>query len=234
MQVIYEDNHLLAVNKCCGEIVQGDRTGDEPLVETLKGYLKEKYAKPGNVFLGVPHRVDRPVSGVVLFARTSKALSRLNELFRRGEVQKNYLALVSPSPTLPKGERRDWLLRNGRQNKSYVCNFGTPDAKEAILRYRTVGHTQRYTLLEIELLTGRHHQIRAQLTAMGCPIKGDLKYGAARSNPDGGICLHAHRIALIHPVSGISLTFEAPFPTDWPKPLCEEIIELKCKDDSNG
>jgi 23S rRNA pseudouridine1911/1915/1917 synthase len=219
MQVIYEDNHLLAVNKHCGEIVQGDKTGDEPLVETLKGYLKEKYAKAGNVFLGVPHRIDRPVSGVVLFARTSKALSRLSELFRRGEVQKTYLALVSPSPTPPEGERRDLLLRNERQNKSYVCTPGALGSKEAILRYRTVGHTQRYTLLEVALITGRHHQIRAQLAAMGCPIKGDLKYGAARSNPDGGICLHAHRVTLIHPVSGLSLTLEAPLPADWP--TCE-------------
>jgi 23S rRNA pseudouridine1911/1915/1917 synthase len=241
MQVIYEDNHLLAVNKRCGEIVQGDKTGDEPLVETLKGYLKEKYAKGGKVFLGVPHRVDRPVSGVVLFARTSKALSRLNELFRRGEVQKTYLALVSPSPTLPEGERRDWLVRNERQNKSYISPSGAPGSKEAILRYRTVGHTQRYTLLEIELLTGRHHQIRVQLAAMGCLIKGDLKYGAARSNPDGGICLHAHRVSLIHPVSGLPLTVEAAIPPSWPavvegacRPLCGETIEPKCKDDSNG
>jgi 23S rRNA pseudouridine1911/1915/1917 synthase len=209
MEVIYEDNHLLAVNKACGELVQGDRTGDVPLEEALKGYIKEKYVKPGNVFLGVTHRIDRPVSGVTLFARTSKALARMDELFRRGEVSKTYLAAVSPPPSPPEGECRGFLLRNARQNKSYLCAAGTAEAKEAVLRYRTVGQTDRYTVLEIDLLTGRHHQIRAQLAGLGCPIKGDLKYGARRSNADGGISLHAWRMAFVHPVTGKDIFIEA-------------------------
>jgi 23S rRNA pseudouridine1911/1915/1917 synthase len=210
MEVIYEDNHFLAVNKRCGEIVQGDKTGDVPLAELLKGYIKEKYGKPGDVFLGVTHRIDRPVSGVTLFARTSKALSRMNELFRCGTVRKTYLAAVSPAPTPAEGELRNYLLRNERQNKSYLCAEERSGAKEAVLRYRTVGQGTHCTLLEVDLLTGRHHQIRAQLAGIGCPIKGDLKYGARRSNADGGISLHAWRLAFIHPVTGREVAIEAP------------------------
>ena len=214
MIVLYEDNHIIAVNKTCREIVQGDKTGDTPLSEQLKVWLKEKYAKPGQVFLGVTHRLDRPVSGVVLFAKTSKALSRLNEMFRVGEVKKTYWAIVKQCPPVEEGELVHWLVRNEKQNKSYAYDTERPNAKKAILHYRVIGRSDRDYLLEIDLKTGRHHQIRCQLAKMGCPIKGDLKYGFARSNPDGGISLHARSAALIHPVSKIPLKIVAPVPQD--------------------
>ncbi len=214
MTVIYEDNHLIVVNKSASEIVQGDKTGDTPLSEMVKAYLKEKYQKPGNVFVGVTHRLDRPVSGLVIFAKTSKALSRLNDMFRTSDVHKVYWAIVKDAPKNPQGELVHWLVRNEKQNKSYAYDREVKDSKRAVLRYRTIGHSDNYTLLEVELLTGRHHQIRCQLAKMGCPIKGDLKYGAARSNPDGSICLHARRVSFVHPVSKQQIELEAPVPAD--------------------
>lgn len=214
-RILYEDNHLLVFNKKPGEIVQGDRTGDTPLSEDLKAFIKQRDNKPGNVFLGVPHRLDRPVSGIVIFAKTSKALERLAAMFREGSVHKTYLALCCGEPWDEEGLLEDWLSRNEKQNKSYVVREGTPGAKLARLRYRFVQRTERYSLLEVELLTGRHHQIRCQLSHMGCPIKGDLKYGAPRSNPDGGICLHSHRAVFVHPVQKVELTVEAPVPNTW-------------------
>lgn len=212
MNVIYEDNHIILVNKASSEIVQGDKTGDTPLSETVKQYIKEKYHKPGNVFLGVTHRLDRPVSGLVLFARTSKALSRLNEMFKTKEIKKTYWAIVKNQPPAPAGELVHWLVRNEKQNKSYAYEREVKDSKKAILDYKVIGRSERYYLLEINLQTGRHHQIRCQLAKMGCPIKGDLKYGAQRSNPDGSICLHARRIEFVHPVSKEKMSFEAPVP----------------------
>jgi len=212
MTVVYEDNHIIVVNKTASEIVQGDKTGDTPLSETVKQYLKEKYNKPGNVFLGVTHRLDRPVSGLVVFAKTSKALSRLNDMFRNGEVKKTYWTIVRNRPPAPEGELTHWLVRNEKQNKSYAYDKEVKDSKKAILCYKEIGHSQNYHLLEVDLKTGRHHQIRCQLAKMGCPIKGDLKYGSPRSNPDGSICLHARRISFIHPVSKESIHIEAPVP----------------------
>ena len=214
-RILYEDNHLLVFNKKPGEIVQGDRTGDTPLSEDLKAFIKQRDNKPGNVFLGVPHRLDRPVSGIVIFAKTSKALERLAAMFREGSVHKTYLALCCGEPWDEEGLLEDWLSRNEKQNKSYVVREGTPGAKLARLRYRFVQRTERYSLLEVELLTGRHHQIRCQLSHMGCPIKGDLKYGAPRSNPDGGICLHSRRAVFVHPVQKVELTVEAPVQDTW-------------------
>ena len=214
-RILYEDNHLLVFNKKPGEIVQGDRTGDTPLSEDLKAFIKQRDGKPGNVFLGVPHRLDRPVSGIVIFAKTSKALERLAAMFREGSVHKTYLALCCGEPWDDEGLLEDWLSRNEKQNKSYVVREGTPGAKLARLRYRFVQRTERYSLLEVELLTGRHHQIRCQLSHMGCPIKGDLKYGAPRSNPDCGICLHSRRAVFVHPVQKVELTVEAPVPDTW-------------------
>ena len=214
MQVIYEDNHIIVVAKRSGEIVQGDKSGDRPLTEDVKAYLKEKYAKPGLVFLGVVHRLDRPVLGLVVFARTSKALSRLNEMFRNGSIHKTYWALVQTPPPAEEGELIHWLTRNERQNKSYAYRNEVPGSKKAVLRYRVIGQTDRYTLLEIQLLTGRHHQIRCQLAAMGCPIRGDLKYGAPRSTPDGSISLLARSIEFVHPVSKEIIRLEAPLPED--------------------
>ena len=214
MQVVYEDNHIIIVYKESGEIVQGDKTGDTPLAETVKAYIKEKYAKPGAVFLGVVHRLDRPVCGLVVFARTSKALSRLNDMFRKGEVHKTYWALVQNQPALPEGILEHWLTRNEKQNKSYAYPREVPGSKKAILKYRLIGQSERYFLLEINLLTGRHHQIRCQLSAMGCPIKGDLKYGSKRSNADGSISLLSHRIDFIHPVSKEHIVVESPLPVD--------------------
>ena len=203
MTVLYEDNHIIAVNKTCNEIVQGDKTGDTPLSETVKAYIKEKYNKPGEVFLGVTHRLDRPTSGVVLFARTSKALTRLNEMFREkssslpfregsglGPIKKTYWAIVQGAPKQSEARLENWLVRNEAQNKSYIAKPGAKEAKQ------------------------RHHQIRCQLAAIGCPIKGDLKYGAKRSNPDGGICLHARQIEFIHPVSKQNICITAPVPND--------------------
>ena len=214
MQVLYEDNHIIVVYKESGEIVQGDKTGDKPLSETIKAWIKEKYAKPGNVFLGVVHRLDRPVSGLVVFAKTSKALSRLNDMFRKGEVKKTYWAMVQTPPAEPEGTLTNWLVRNEKQNKSYAYDHEVPNAKKAILKYKTVGQTEHYTLLEVNLLTGRHHQIRCQLSAIGCPIKGDLKYGARRSNPDGSISLLSRTIEFIHPVSKENISVVSPLPAE--------------------
>lgn len=214
MQVVYEDNHLIIVYKESGEIVQGDKTGDVPLSEVVKAYIKTKYQKPGNVFLGVVHRLDRPVAGLVVFARTSKALSRLNEMFRKGEVKKTYWAIVQQRPRKETGELEHWLMRNEQQNKSYAYAKERPDAKKAVLKYQVIGTSERYTLLQVGLLTGRHHQIRCQLAAIGCPIKGDLKYGAKRSNADGSISLLAREIAFVHPVSKATVKVTAPLPKD--------------------
>lgn len=212
MDVVYEDNHLIIVNKSSSEIVQGDKTGDKPLAEIVKEYIKQKYHKPGNVFLGVVHRLDRPVSGLVVFARTSKALVRLNEMFRTKEVHKTYWAIVGNCPPTEEGELVHWLVRNEKQNKSYAYDKEKPEAKKAILDYKLIGRSERYFLLEVDLKTGRHHQIRCQLAKMGCPIKGDLKYGSPRTNPDGSICLHARRVRFVHPVSKQEIDVTAPVP----------------------
>ncbi len=214
MTVIYEDNHILIVNKASSEIVQGDKTGDTPLSETVKQYLKEKYAKPGNVFIGVVHRLDRPVSGIVIFAKTSKALTRLNEMFKNGKVRKTYWAIVKSPPTPPEGTLIHYLVRNEKQNKSYAYSKEVSHSKRAILNYRLIGRSQNYYLLEIDLETGRHHQIRCQLAKMGTPIKGDLKYGFPRSNSDGSISLHARSVEFIHPVTQKPVRAEAPLPDD--------------------
>lgn len=212
MTVVYEDNHIIIVNKTASEIVQGDKTGDTPLSETVKQYLKEKYQKPGNVFIGVTHRLDRPVSGLVVFAKTSKALSRLNEMFKTKEVKKTYWAVVKNRPPHEEGTLEHWLVRNEKQNKSYAYDKERPQSKKAVLNYRLLAASDNYYLLEVDLQTGRHHQIRCQLAKMGCPIKGDLKYGFSRSNPDGSICLHARSISFVHPVSKEQITVEAPLP----------------------
>ena len=212
MEIVYEDNHLIIVYKHSGEIVQGDKTGDVPLSEDVKCYLKEKYQKPGNVFLGVVHRLDRPVAGLVVFAKTSKALTRLNKMFRDGEVHKTYWA--KNLPPQPEGTLTDWLVRNEKQNKSYAYDHEVPHSKKAILKYRLIGQSDHYCLLEVNLMTGRHHQIRCQLAQMGCPIKGDLKYGAQRSNPDGSICLLAHHVEFVHPVSKQLISLDSPLPED--------------------
>ena len=212
MTVVYEDNHIIVVNKTASEIVQADKTGDTPLSETVKQYLKEKYQKPGNVFLGVTHRLDRHVSGLVIFAKTSKALTRLNEMFRAGEVKKTYWAVVKNAPKESEGELVHFLVRNEKQNKSYAYDKEVPNSKKAVLDYRLIGRSENYYLLEVDLKTGRHHQIRCQLAKMGCPIKGDLKYGSPRSNPDGSICLHARRVRFVHPVSKELIELKAPLP----------------------
>lgn len=212
MTVVYEDNHIIIVNKTASEIVQGDKTGDTPLSEIVKQYIKEKYSKPGNVFLGVTHRLDRPVSGIVVFAKTSKALSRLNEMFRNSEVKKTYWAIVKNRPKLDEGELVHYMVKNEKQNKSYAYDKEVKDSKKAVLHYKLIGHSQNYYLLEVDLKTGRHHQIRCQLAKMGCPIKGDLKYGFPRSNPDGSICLHSRRVRFIHPVSKTEIDVVAPLP----------------------
>ena len=214
MKVVYEDNHIIIVNKCSGEIVQGDKTGDKPLSDIVKEYIKEKYNKPGNVFLGVVHRLDRPVSGLVVFAKTSKALSRLNDMFRTGDVHKTYWAITKRRDIAPEGTLTDWLTRNERQNKSYAHAKEVPGSKKAILKYKVRSVSDNYMLLEVTLLTGRHHQIRCQLAHMGCPIKGDLKYGAPRSNPDGSISLHSRRVEFVHPVSKEPICVEAEVPAD--------------------
>ena len=214
MNVVYEDNHIIIVNKQSGEIVQGDKTGDTPLSDIVKQYIKDKYNKPGNVFLGVVHRLDRPVSGLVVFAKTSKALSRLNEMFRTGDVHKTYWAIVKKNDIAPEATLTDWLTRNERQNKSYAHNREVPGAKKAVLSYKVRSVSDNYMLLEVRLMTGRHHQIRCQLAHMGCPIKGDLKYGAPRSNPDGSISLHSRRVEFVHPVSKEQICVEAEVPAD--------------------
>lgn len=217
MQVLYEDNHIIIVNKAAGEIVQGDKTGDTPLSEDVKAYIKTKYAKPGAVFLGTVHRLDRPVSGIVVFARTSKALSRLNEMFRSGKVHKTYHAILAtadlkqPCATTTT-ELTHWLVKNEKQNKAYAYNKEVNGSKKALLDYCKIGQSDRYTLVEVHLHTGRHHQIRCQLATALAPIRGDLKYGASRSNPDGSICLHARHITFEHPVSHQTISVTAPYP----------------------
>jgi 23S rRNA pseudouridine1911/1915/1917 synthase len=214
LSVLYEDNHLIAVNKLPGEIVQGDKTGDEPLSEKVKRYIGAKYAKPGAVFTGVIHRLDRPVSGVILFARTSKALERMNEMFRQREVTKTYWAVVAPPPAIPNGHLVHFLLKNEATNKSKAHLKEVPHSLRSELEYQTLASSDRYTLLEVNPLTGRHHQIRAQLAAIGCHIKGDLKYGSPRSNKDGSIHLHSRRLSFVHPVAKTPLTITAPPPSD--------------------
>lgn len=215
MEILYEDNHIIAINKAPGEIVQGDKTGDTPLLDLVKDYLKEKYNKPGAVFLGLPHRLDRPTSGIVLLAKTSKALARLNAMFQtHDQIQKTYWAITSKAPVPAVGHLEHYLKKNEAQNKSYVVPSATKEAKLAVLDYQTLAHSDRYCLVQVRLQTGRHHQIRCQLAAIGCPIKGDLKYGAARSNPDGSICLHAREVSFVHPVSHERLVLTAPVPND--------------------
>ena len=222
MKILYEDNHLIAVRKRVGDIVQGDKTGDVPLSDMVKNFLKDKYQKPGTVYLGVVHRLDRPVSGVVLFAKTSKALPRLNKMFAEHKgVKKTYLAIVANKPSQPQGTLTHWLTRNEKQNTARAYDREVPGSKKAVLDYRLIAQSERYFLLEIELHTGRHHQIRCQLSKMGCPIRGDLKYGAPRSNPDGGISLHAWRLELEHPVSHQNIVIEAPLPEER---LWQEIV----------
>ena len=214
MTVVYEDNHIIIVNKTASEIVQGDKTGDIPLSETVKLYLKEKYQKPGNVFIGVVHRLDRPVSGLVVLAKTGKSLSRLNEMFRTGQVKKTYWAIVKNQPPAEEDTLTHYLVRNEKQNKSYAYDTEKPGSKQAVLHYRLLTRSDNYYLLEVDLKTGRHHQIRCQLAKIGCPIKGDLKYGFPRSNPDGSISLHARRVSFEHPVSHKLIEIEAPVPED--------------------
>ena len=214
MEVLYEDNHIIIVNKSSSEIVQGDKTGDKPLSEIVKEWIKEKYAKPGNVFIGVTHRLDRPVSGVVVFAKTSKALSRLNDMFRLGEVKKTYWAIVKNEPPFESQTLKHYIYRNEKLNKSVAYDKPKNGAKEAELSYSLIAKSVNYNLLHVNLKTGRHHQIRCQLSKIGCPIKGDLKYGAERSNSNGGISLHARSIEFIHPVSKKLISVTAPVPTD--------------------
>ena len=209
------------MNKESGEIVQGDKTGDTPLSDFVKEYIKVKYAKPGNVFLGVTHRLDRPVSGLVIFARTSKALSRLNEMFRTGEVHKTYWAIVKNRPSQAEGRLTHWIVRNEKLNKSFAYDHEVKDSKKAVLDYRLIASGDSFHILEIRLFTGRHHQIRCQLAAMGCPIRGDLKYGARRSNPDGSISLLSRHVEFVHPVSKQKIVLDAPLPND---PLWKKIL----------
>ena len=210
LQILYEDNHIIAINKRCGDIVQGDKTGDTPLSEIIKSYLKEKYKKPGNVFLGVVHRIDRPTSGVVVFAKTSKSLSRLNNMFKNGKVEKYYLAIIKNTPKNNEDTLVHWLVKNPKTNKSTHFKSEKNNSKKAILHYRLLKKLDRYNLLEIKLETGRHHQIRCQLRAIDCPIRGDLKYGYDRSNVDGGIDLHAKTIIFEHPVKKNIIKINAP------------------------
>ena len=214
MNVLYEDNHIIVINKAAGEIVQGDKTGDKSLCDTMKLYIKKKYAKPGNVFIGLPHRLDRPVSGIVVFAKTSKALERLNRMFSEGSVKKIYWAMTKEKPQQPEADIDSWILRNEKMNKSFSYPKEVKGAKRALLHYKQIDASQNYNLIEVELKTGRHHQIRCQLASIGCPIKGDLKYGAKRSNPDGSISLHARYIEFIHPVSKELIAITAPLPDD--------------------
>lgn len=214
MEVLYEDNHLIVINKAPSELVQGDKTGDKPLSEIIKDYLKEKYNKPGNVFCGVVHRLDRPTSGVVVFARTSKALSRLNDMFRNGEVDKTYWAIVKNMPEKEEDTLVHYLVKNEKLNKSIAYDTEKPNTKKAVLHYKLIAHSQNYHLLQVDLETGRHHQIRCQLAKIGSPIKGDLKYRAERSNPDGSISLHARSISFKHPVSDKRIDIIAPVPGD--------------------
>jgi 23S rRNA pseudouridine1911/1915/1917 synthase len=214
MTVLYEDNHIIIINKLHGEIVQGDKTGDKPLSEIVKDYLKDKYNKPGNVFCGVTHRLDRPTSGVVIFAKTSKALSRLNEMFRKDSIDKVYWAIVKNRPSKIEDKLVHYLIKDEKKNKSSAFNTEKPNTKKAVMHYKLISTSQNYSLLEVNLETGRHHQIRCQLAKIGSPIKGDLKYGAERSNPDGSISLHARSISFIHPVSKVKIEVTAPVPMD--------------------
>ena len=227
MTVLYEDNHIIAVNKSSSEIVQGDKTGDQPLSEIIKLYIKEKYNKPGEVFLGVVHRLDRPVSGVVLFAKTSKSLTRLNEMFRTHEIKKTYWAIVKEKPEKSEARLEHYLTRNEKQNKSMAYDKPRADAKHSALSYRLIANSNTYYLLEVQLETGRHHQIRCQLAKMGCPIKGDLKYGFSRSNPNGGISLHARSVEFIHPVSKLAIHIIAPVPENDPLWITFEQSTIK-------
>ena len=222
-QILYEDNHLIALNKRAGQIVQGDKTGDLCMADEIKAYLKQRDGKPGNVFCGVVHRLDRPVSGVVVFAKTSKALGRMNELVKGRDFRKTYLAVVKNAPPASAGHLEDFLVRNEKMNKSFVTtDTARPDAKQASLDYRLLGVSKGgYHLLEVDLHTGRHHQIRCQLAHIGCPVKGDLKYGAPRSNPDGSICLHSYRLSFRHPVRHEEVSIEAPMP--WTEMNFEQI-----------
>jgi len=213
-RILYEDNHLIIINKHSSEIVQGDKTGDEPLSERVKEYLKTTYKKPGNVFLGIIHRIDRPTSGIVIFAKTGKALSRMNQLLREGRIEKIYWAVVDAMPPAEKGTLEHYLIRNRKQNKSYAFGSKKPESKLSRLTYRVAGATDRYFLLQIQIHTGRHHQIRAQLAAVGCRIKGDMKYGFPRSNPGGGIHLHSRRVVFDHPVTREIIDITAPAPDD--------------------
>ncbi len=225
MTVLHEDNHLIIVNKRAGEIVQGDKTGDTPLSEIVKAWIKEKYQKPGNVYLGVVHRLDRPVSGVVLFAKTSKALPRLNAMFaEHNKVQKTYWAIVQNRPQKAEGTLTHWLTRHEKTNTARAYDKEVPNSKKAVLDYKLIASSERYHLLEVHLHTGRHHQIRCQLAKMGCPIKGDLKYGSPRSNPDGSISLHARKLTFEHPVSHEQISITAPVPNDR---LWQEIMPKK-------
>lgn len=212
LDILYEDNHIIAVNKSSSDIVQGDKTGDETLSDKVKAYIKKKYDKPGDVFLGVVHRLDRPVSGVVLFARTSKALSRLNKMFQDKQVKKTYWALVAELPEEDSGRLVHYILKNSEKNKSYAFPKPRAGAKEAILNYRLISGLKNYYMLEVDLETGRHHQIRCQLAKIGCPIRGDLKYGFPRSNKDGSISLHARKIEFEHPVKKEPITIIASTP----------------------
>lgn len=217
-RIVYEDNHLLVVNKKSGEITQGDRTGDECLAETYKAFIAQRDGKPGQVFLGIPHRLDRPVCGLVILTKTSKALERMCEMFRNGDVHKTYWALCCGKPSNPEGVLEDWIVRNEKQNKSYIVKRpggNVTEAKLARLKYKYLRSTERYHLLEVELMTGRHHQIRCQLSHIGCPVKGDLKYGAPRSNPDGGICLQSHAVTFQHPVRKTDISLSADVPGSW-------------------
>lgn len=216
MNIVYEDNHIIVVDKAPGEIVQGDKTGDIPLVETVRQYIKERYNKPGNVFCGVVHRLDRPVGGLVIFAKTSKALTRLNEMLRLGQIHKTYRALTRNMPDPTEGRIESYITSVERNNKSYSWPVPKEGAKKSSLTYRVTGRTDRFNLVEINLETGRKHQIRVQLASIGCPIRGDLKYGDKRSNPDGSISLQAFRLQFIHPVSKEPIDLTAPYPASWP------------------
>ena len=228
MEIIYEDNHIIAVNKACGEIVMIDQTGDAPLTDVVKQYLKEKYQKPGNVFLGLPHRIDRPTSGIVLMGRTSKVLTRLNKMFqRKEELRKIYWAVVDARPVPEEGRLEHYITRSRQVNKSYAHNKEVEGGKLAVMSYRTLARSDRYFLLEIDLLTGRHNQIRAQLNRIGVHIKGDLKYGYPRSNPDGGIHLHARQVEFLHPVRREPVTITARPPDDPVWNAFLQILDLK-------
>lgn len=212
IDILYEDNHLIVLNKAVSDIVQGDKSGDMSLDNKLRGFLKERDSKPGNVFVGIPHRLDRPVSGICVYTKTGKSLSRMTEMFREKEVEKIYYAISANLPDPLSGRLEHYISRNTKQNKSYCSEKETPESKLALLNYRLLASSERYHLLEVLLETGRHHQIRAQLSKIGCVIKGDLKYGAPRSNKNGGISLHARRIAFVHPVKNERIEITAPFP----------------------